>query len=103
GYIKRGYEVLYMTDSIDEMLVQRMPGHGGKMFHNIAKDSDIDDIDVEKKAQLKFKFLKLMNWMQTTLSDYVEKVKLSTRLVESPCAVAANQWDWTGTMHRIMS
>ncbi|CAG8527333.1 10864_t:CDS:2 [Acaulospora colombiana] len=91
GFKVWGFEVLYMIDPIDEMLVQRMPGHGGKIFKNIAKDVDVN-VDLEKMSKLKFKFLKLTNWIQTILSDYVEKVKISDRLTTSPCAVVANQW-----------
>ncbi|CAG8527637.1 15835_t:CDS:2 [Dentiscutata heterogama] len=100
GFVARGYEVLYMVEPIDEMLVQHMPGHGGKMFQNIAKGNiDIDKSSFEDKAQLKFKFAKLTEWMQTILTDQVEK----NRLVTSPCAVVASEWGWTGHMEKIMA
>ncbi|CAG8689426.1 17398_t:CDS:2, partial [Cetraspora pellucida] len=106
GFVARGYEVLYMVEPIDEMLVQHMPGHGGKMFQNIAKgdvkfDTGIDGI--ESFTQLKFKFAKLTEWMQIVLADQVEKIILSSRLTTSPCAVVANEWGWTGSMERMMA
>ncbi|CAG8635227.1 21457_t:CDS:2 [Cetraspora pellucida] len=78
GFVARGYEVLYMVEPIDEMLVQHMPGHGGKMFQNIAKgninlETGIDGI--ESLTQLKFKFAKLTEWMQVVLADQVEKTQ----------------------------
>ncbi|CAG8634379.1 12385_t:CDS:2, partial [Racocetra fulgida] len=75
GFVARGYEVLYMVEPIDEMLVQHMPGHGGKMFQNIAKGNINlgDKGEIESMAELKFKFIKLTEWMQTILADQVEK------------------------------
>ncbi|CAG8792652.1 30276_t:CDS:2, partial [Gigaspora margarita] len=81
GFVARGYEVLYMVEPIDEMLVQHMPGHGGKMFQNIAKGNvEFDKEDFEKTSKLKF-----------------------NRLTTSPCAVVANEWGWTGNMEKIMA
>lgn len=74
GYVARGYEVLYMVEPIDEVLIQHMPGHGGKMFQNIAKgDAKFDDDDLEETSKLKMKFIKLIDWMQTVLFDRVER------------------------------
>ncbi|KAF0525474.1 heat shock protein Hsp90 [Gigaspora margarita] len=104
GFVARGYEVLYMVEPIDEMLVQHMPGHGGKMFQNIAKGNiEFDKEDFEKTSKLKFKFIKLTEWMQTILTDQVEKITISSRLTTSPCAVVANEWGWTGNMEKIMA
>jgi heat shock protein beta len=76
GLVARGYEVLYMVEPIDEMLVQHMPGHGGKMFKNVAKgEFKFGDDDLAELEQLKTKFTKLMDEMQSTLSDQVEKSK----------------------------
>ncbi|CAG8816174.1 30386_t:CDS:2, partial [Racocetra persica] len=97
GFVARGYEVLYMVEPIDEMLVQHMPGHGGKMFQNIAK-GNINfggETDIHSTSELKFKFIKLSEWMQTILTDQ--------RLTISPCAVVASEWGWTGHMERMMA
>ncbi|CAG8617133.1 1248_t:CDS:10 [Funneliformis caledonium] len=99
GLVARGFEVLYMVEPIDEMLVQHMPGHGGKMFQNIAKgDFKFGDEDLVESQKLKSKFVKLIDHMQATLIDQV-----STRLTTSPCAVVATDWGWTGNMEKIMA
>ncbi|CAG8541156.1 10600_t:CDS:2 [Dentiscutata erythropus] len=72
-FVARGYEVLYMVEPIDEMLVQHMPGHGGKMVQNIAKgDINIDPKGFESTAEIKFKFAKLT---EVVLADQVEKTQ----------------------------
>ncbi|CAG8585930.1 2464_t:CDS:2 [Diversispora eburnea] len=103
GYIARGYEVLYMVEPVDEVLIQHMPGHGGKMFQNIAKGDSKLDSDLEETTKLKSKYIKLIDWMQTSLSDFVERVQISNRLTSSPCAVIAGDWGLTGHMERIMA
>jgi len=104
GLVARGYEVLYMVEPIDEMLVQHMPGHGGKVFLNIAKgDFDFGNSeDKEEASNLRTKFSKLTSWMLSVLSQSVEKVEVSKRLTTSPCAVVASEWGWTGHMEQIM-
>ncbi|CAG8523026.1 582_t:CDS:2, partial [Scutellospora calospora] len=88
--VARGYEVLYMVEPIDEMLVQHMPGHGGKMFQNIAK-GDFTDPGASpiSLSELKFKFIKLTEWMQLVLAD----IQVTNRLTTSPCVVIANEWE----------
>jgi len=103
GLVARGYEVLYMIEPIDEMLVQHMPGHGGKMFQNIAKGEFKLNEDLAETQKLKSKFVKLIDHMQSTLSDQVEKIEVSARLTTSPCVVVATDWGWTGNMEKIMA
>ncbi|RIA93742.1 heat shock protein gp96 [Glomus cerebriforme] len=104
GLVARGYEVLYMVEPIDEMLVQHMPGHGGKMFKNIAKgEFKFENEDLAEVQKLRSRFTKLIDNMQSTLIDQVEKIEVSARLTTSPCAVVATDWGWTGNMEKIMA
>merc|ERR1711870_98004 len=70
---KRGFEVIYMTEPIDEYVVQ----------------------------QLK-KFEPLCKVMKDILDKKVEKVVVSSRLVSSPCCIVTSQYGWTANMERIM-
>ncbi|KAG9293348.1 hypothetical protein G9A89_007594 [Geosiphon pyriformis] len=105
--VARNYEVLYMAEPIDEMLVQHMPGYDGKVFQNVAKGDlkfgDETQDDKEELEKLKVKFERLQDWMQASLIDQVEKVEVSNRLTTSPCAVVAQEWGWTGNMQKIMA
>jgi heat shock protein beta len=104
--LARGYEVLYMVDPIDEMLVQNMPGYNGKMFVNIAKgvlsfgdDEELDPQDADAAT----KYQPLFDWLKTTLSNHVDKVISSKRLTKSPMAIVANDFGLTGHMERLMA
>lgn len=104
--LARGYEVLYLVDPIDEMLIQSMPGYNGKMFVNVAK-GDLkfgDEKDEENELkELNAKFEPLQNWLKTTLADHIDKVVLSKRLTTSPMAIIAADFGLTGHMERLMA
>lgn len=102
-----GYEVLYFTDPIDEMLMQNMPGYDGKMFSNIAKgDLKIgDDSDVAKAEQkvMEESFKPLQNWLKSVLSEYIDKVTISKRLATSPMAIVTPEFGLTGHMEKLLA
>ena len=103
--LKKGYEVLYLTDPIDEYCMQSLPEFEGKRFQNVAKDGL--NIDKSKQAEERLKDLQktyepLINWMKDgPLKDRVESIKVSTRLVKTPMALVANQYGYSGNMERI--
>ena len=103
--IKKGYEVLYLTDPIDEYTMQSLPEFEGKRFQNVAKDGL--NIDKSKQAEERLKDLQktyepLLNWIKDgALKDRIESVKISTRLVKTPMALVANQYGYSGNMERI--
>lgn len=103
--LKKGYEVLYLVDPIDEYCMQSLPEFEGKRFQNVAKDGL--NIDKSKQAEDRLKDLKktyepLINWMKDgPLKDKVERIEVSTRLVKTPMALIANQYGYSGNMERI--
>ncbi|KAL1919870.1 uncharacterized protein VTP21DRAFT_1802 [Calcarisporiella thermophila] len=106
--LQRGYEVLFMVEPIDEILLSYMPAYDGKMFHNLAKGElklkeDEAEDSKKKEEELKTRFKPLVEWLQTVLSDYVEKVTISNRLTTSPCAIVAADFGWSGNLERIMA
>ncbi|KAF9920158.1 hypothetical protein FBU30_010053 [Linnemannia zychae] len=103
--LARGYEVLYMDDPIDEIVLQHVGNFEGKNFQNVAKSSlklGDEDTDVASEKALEEKFLPLLDWMQATLLNDVEKVRVSKRLTTSPAALVANDFGWTANMERLM-
>ncbi|ORY94897.1 Hsp90 protein-domain-containing protein [Syncephalastrum racemosum] len=101
--LARGYEVLYLVDPIDEMLVQHMPGINGKMFTNVAKGNlQFGDEEEEDNVDDK-QYEPLQTWLKTTLADHVDKVVLSKRLTTSPMAIIAADYGLTGHMERLMA
>lgn len=103
--IQKGFEVLYLTDPIDEYTMQSLPEFEGKRLQNVAKDGF--NIDKSKQAEEKLKELEkeyepLINWIKEgQLKEKIESVKISTRLVKTPMALVANQYGYSGNMERI--
>ncbi|KAF8939036.1 Hsp90 protein-domain-containing protein [Dissophora ornata] len=102
--LARGYEVLYMDDPVDEIVLSHLANFEGKVFQNVAK-SDLklgDEDEAETEKELETKFLPLLDWMHATLLNDVEKVRVSKRLTTSPAALVANDFGWTANMERLM-
>ncbi|EYC44140.1 hypothetical protein Y032_0471g2056 [Ancylostoma ceylanicum] len=104
--IAKGYEVLYLTEAVDEYCIQAMPEFDGKKFQNVAKEGvSIDDSEKAKEAykELEKEFEPLTSWLkETALKDKIEKAVVSQRLVKSPSALVASSYGWSGNMERIM-
>jgi len=102
---KRGFEVVYMVEPIDEYVVQQMKEYDGKQLVSVTKEGlelPEDDDDKKKREEDKAKFEPLCKVMKDILDKKVEKVVVSNRLVESPCCIVTSQYGWTANMERIM-
>ncbi|KAL0096150.1 Hsp90 protein-domain-containing protein [Phycomyces blakesleeanus] len=104
--LARGYEVLYMTDPIDEMLLQRMPGYNGKVFVNVAKGAlnfgdEKETAEEEEKENQRYEPLR--KYLKGILADQVDKVVLSKRLTTSCMAIVASDVGLTGHMEKLMA
>lgn len=105
GFKKRGLEVLYMTEPIDEYAVQQLKDYDGHKLVSITKDGlKFDDSDEEKKKaeQVAQQNEALCKAIKEILGDKVEKVFVSQRLVSSPCALVTGEYGWSANMERIM-
>uniref|UniRef100_A0A2K6K7E1 Uncharacterized protein n=1 Tax=Rhinopithecus bieti TaxID=61621 RepID=A0A2K6K7E1_RHIBE len=104
--LKRGYEVLYLTEPVDEYCSQTLPKFDGKRFQNIVKEGvKIHESEKTKKSceAVEKEFEPLLNWMKDkALKDKIEKAVVSQHLTESPCALVASQYRLSGNMNRIM-
>ncbi|XP_060759323.1 endoplasmin [Neoarius graeffei] len=104
--LKKGYEVVYLTEPVDEYCIQALPEFDGKRFQNVAKEGvkfDESDKAKEKREALEKEYEPLTTWMKDkALKDKIEKAVLSQRLTSSPCALVASQYGWSGNMERIM-
>lgn len=135
--LKKGYEVIYLTEPVDEYCIQALPEFDGKRFQNVAKEGvkfDESDKAKEQRETLEKEYEPLTTWLKDkALKDKVkqtfceiqhkvkyipsvstlhlmllfsppqiEKAILSQRLTNSPCALVASQYGWSGNMERIM-
>ncbi|XP_054153500.1 heat shock protein HSP 90-alpha-like [Oppia nitens] len=102
---KRGFEVVYMVEPIDEYCVQQLKEYDGKTLVSVTKEGlELPEDEEEKKKQEedKKKFESLCKVMKDILDKKVEKVIVSNRLVSSPCCIVTSQYGWTANMERIM-
>jgi molecular chaperone HtpG len=101
---KKGYEVLYMVDPIDEYCVQQLKEYDGKKLKACTKEGlDLDTEDEKKQTEeLKAEFEPLCKLIKEVLGDKTEKVVVSTRIVDSPCVLVTSEFGWSANMERIM-
>lgn len=102
---KRGLEVVYMCEPIDEYVVQQLKEFDGKNLVSVTKEGlELPEDEEEKKKfeEAKTKFEPLCKVIKDILDKKVEKVTVSNRLVTSPCCIVTSQYGWTANMERIM-
>jgi len=89
SFKEKGYEVLYLTDEIDEFLIKLLHDYQGKEFKPISSSEiKIDDTLKEKEEESKDLLIKI----KEHLKDKVKDVRLTDKLKDSPvCIVSANE------------
>merc|ERR1712164_10721 len=100
---KKGFEVLYMVDPIDEYCVQQLKEYDGKKLKSVSKEGlDLDTEEEKKREELKAECEPLCKLIKEVLGDKVEKVVVSDRLTSSPCCLVTGEYGWSANMERIM-
>jgi len=103
--IKRGYEVLYLVDSIDEYTAQHLGKYDGKDLVNISSENlKMGNDDNEKETEKKYEedYKPLSDFIKAKLGKKIDKVRISRRLIESPCALVTPQFGYSANMERLM-
>ena len=101
AFKSKGWEVLYFTDPVDEIVVQYLPEFEGKRLKSAGKGKvDLGEgKDIEEAAE---KHKDLLGSLQSKLDELVKSVRLSSRLTESPACLASDEHDMSPTMERMM-
>ncbi|MGW2695773.1 molecular chaperone HtpG [Streptomyces sp. NPDC004012] len=106
AFAAKGYEVLILTDPIDEVWVDQVPAFDGHRLQSIAKGQvDLDeptegDQDAEQ-AKREQDYAALLPWLTTALSEHVKQVRLSSRLTTSAACIVGDAHDMTPTLEKM--
>ena len=106
--VKKSYEVLFLTDAVDEWVTQHLTTYADKPVVSITKEnlelkSEEEKKESEKVLKTKEADLKdITSAIQESLQEYVKEVRLSDRLVDSPVCLVSGSWDSSARMERIM-
>ncbi len=95
----KDFEVLLMTDPIDEWVTQALTEYDGKKLKSAEKgDLDLDQVDEDKKG----KYETLFKHIRVKLEDTIKEVRPSTRLTDSVACLSGNTYDMSGYMEKIL-
>merc|ERR1712110_1068144 len=102
---KKGLEVLYLIDPIDEYVIQQLKDYEEKKLRNCSKeglDLEADEEEKKKMEEQKAAFEGLCTLIKEVLGDKIEKCLVGSRMSESPCVLVTSEWGWSANMERIM-
>ncbi|MFA6817147.1 MAG: molecular chaperone HtpG [Lentisphaeria bacterium] len=104
----KGYEVLYLTDAIDEWIVNDLPTYKEKKLHSISKgDVDLNSEDEKKTKEEEFKKetetnKDLLTYLSEIMKDKVKEIRLSKRLTDSACCLVSDENGMGVQMEKIL-
>ena len=104
----KGYEVLFLTDPVDEWVVQSLHEYNEKKLKAVDRgdvDLDSEEEKTEKEAQqeeAKKEFGDMLSFVKNRLEDRIKDVRLSKRLTDSACCLVADEYGMNANMERIL-
>merc|ERR1712137_1476469 len=100
--VSRDYEVLYLTDSIDEYWTQTFTTYDGTQLVNIAKDVNLELEEEEEEEEVDAEeFKDLLAFFKAQLGSKISKAVLSKRLTTTPSALISSAYSYSANMERI--
>ncbi|HEX4959835.1 MAG TPA: molecular chaperone HtpG [Thermoanaerobaculia bacterium] len=108
AFKEKGYEVLYLVDTVDELLTQSLNEYGGKKLKSagkgtVALGSEEEKKQTEEELKAKEEQLKpLLDALQTKLDAHVKQVRLTNRLTNSPVCLVGAEHDYSPQLEKLL-
>lgn len=105
---EKGYEVLYLVDPVDELLVQSLTEFEGKKIKSVSKGRiELGDQAEKERASAELKQeeeenAKLLEFLQKRLDKHVKQVRLTNRLTVSPVCLVGTEIDYSPQLERLL-
>lgn len=101
---KNGYEVLYLTEPIDEITLQNIYKFKDKELMDAGKETiqDMSESEKQEKEQKNMDTEDLRIWMKSVLGEKITRVEASTRLIESPATIVQSEYGVSPTMQKYL-
>jgi molecular chaperone HtpG len=104
----KGYEVLYLVHSVDELVTQYLTEFDGKKLKSAGKgtvkvgdkeESEQTEKELKQKAE---ESSELLSFIQKYLDQYLKEVRLTNRLTTSPVCLVGTDMDYSPQMERLL-
>jgi molecular chaperone HtpG len=108
GVRQKGYEVLYLSDPVDELVVQHLHEFEGKRLKSVTKgrvDLGTEEEKKQQEEQVKKKeeeYAEFLTASQKRLDEYVKQIRVSTRLVDSPACLVTEEHEYSPQLERLL-
>lgn len=103
AFKEKGYEVLYLVDPVDELLVQSLTEYEGKKLKSVGKGRvKLGEEDQEKLKQREEENAGLLEFLQKTLDEHIKQVRLTNRLRTSPVCLVVEEHDYSPQLERLL-
>jgi molecular chaperone HtpG len=108
GVRQKGYEVLYLSDPVDELVVQHLHEFESKRLKSVTKgkvDLGTEEEKKEREEQVKKKeeeYAEFLKASQKKLDEYVKQIRVSTRLVDSPACLVTEEHEYSPQLERLL-
>jgi molecular chaperone HtpG len=108
AFLAKGYEVLYLVEPVDELLIQSLTEYEGRRLRSIGKGTiGLGSAEERESAEKELKqkeeeASELLQLLQQSLDEYVKQVRFSSRLVSSAACLVGTEMDYSPQMERLL-
>ncbi len=104
AFSRRGFEVLFMLDSVDEFMLHHLQDFEGKTLRSVAQgEVDLgEEKEKEQKEERQKEFAPFLEALTEALKDHVKEVRLTTRLTTSPACLVGAEGELSPHIARLM-